>query len=170
MWKTCWLYTTTSLTLLPAEQRLSLVNSFKVGHRQLEVWICDLMWPKRKYGMVWWFLSYCNSVSTLANVFTATLLANVSYTARDEEEEQQLYSNCRDEEEEPVVRMSGGLHNAEARPYTWPSMMRKLLSIMGILSVIFDFMRDWAALIGMNGGPRNWLYPISINTSMVPDQ
>ena len=41
----------------------------------------------------------------------------------------------------------------------WASMMRKLLSIMGILSVIFDFMRDWTALIGMKGGPRNWLYP-----------
>ena len=32
-----------------------------------------------------------------------------------------LYSNYRDEEEEPVVRMSRGPHNAEARP----SMMRK---------------------------------------------
>ena len=62
--------------------------------------------------------------------------------------------------------MCGGPHNVEARPDTCPSMMRKLQSIMGILSVIFDFMRDWAALIGMNRGPRNVLYPVSINTSM----
>ena len=41
-------------------------------------------------------------------------------------------------------------------------MMRKLLSIMGILSVIFDFMRHWAAFIGMNGGLPNWLYPGSM--------
>ena len=50
---------------------------------------------------------------------------------------EKFFSNYRDEEEEPVVRMSRGPHNAEARP----SMMRKLLSIMGILSVIFDFIR-----------------------------